>query len=231
MAEKLLDRDGCEFWSGDAREVTPLIGGRAALGLYDPPYGIDWHASGHGDIAFDKNPWTASRYFVPLMCSVLADDAVFAAFSSERVASVWERQMQRCGLDVRPRVVWDKGSAWHAQRGSTPEVLLLGVKGTHKVSLDNIVLRYAVPRDKETKENSPTPKPLPMCDMLVQRLSKPGDLVVDLCAGAGPIGRAAVARHRAYVGVEFVHERAEYAVKRLNETIERRDQYESDSRS
>lgn len=228
MAEQLLDLPGCEFWSGDAAEVAPNIGPRAALGLFDPPYGIDWHAAGHGDIAFDKNPWTASRYFVPLMTSVLADDAVFAAFSSQRVASVWERQMRRSGLKVRPMVVWDKGSAWHDQRGATPEVLLIGVRGNPGVDLNDLVLRYPVSRDKETKENSPTPKPLEMCDYLIRRLSQPGDLIVDLCAGAGPIGRAAVARKREYIGVEYEDDRARYSAKRLEQQLDRRLSYERD---
>ena len=183
MAERLYAEDGSEFWSGDAREVAPLIGPRASLGLFDPPYGIDWHAAGHNGIEFDRNPWLAARTFVPPMVSVLADDAVFGAFSSERVASIWVRQMQRCGLVVQETRAWDKMSAWHRHRGSTPEVLLIGFKGNPQVTLDGLVLRFPVPRDRETKENSPTPKPDPMCDLLVQRLSKRGDLVVDLCAG------------------------------------------------
>ncbi len=229
MAEKLWEHGGSQFWSGDARDVVPQMSGKAALGLFDPPYGIDWHAAGHDGIEFDKNPWLAARTFVPLMTSALADDAVFAAFSSQRVESIWTRQMGRCGLAVQPTLVWDKGSAWHRQRGSTPEVLLVGFKGHPAVTLEDLVLQCAVPRDKETKENSPTPKPDRLCDLLIRKLSKPGDFVVDLCAGAGPIGRAALSRDRRYLGVEYEDPRAKYAVERLKLTVARRDAYRSDT--
>ena len=58
-------------------------------------------------------------------------------------------------------------------------------------------------------------KPLSLMRALVRDYSRPGDTVLDPCAGGGATGVAAVERGRRFIGVEMKEEHCEIAAKRL----------------
>ena len=54
----------------------------------------------------------------------------------------------------------------------------------------------------EEKPVHPTQKPLSLCEFLVRSYSKPGDLILDMCAGSGTTAVACLRSGRRFVGFE-----------------------------
>lgn len=219
---------GVDMHAGSSVEMMPGLhrrGFRAKLVFSDVPYGINWQAAGHDLIDFDNNPWLASRAFVPPAVRLMTEDAVLVYFSRIDVAPIWERQMCLAGLTVQPRLPWDKLSPWHDKMNIQSEVVLVGFRGNPTTYIDDgaQVLRYHRPLTKESRANSPTPKPVNMLEYIIRKFTLPGDVVFDPCAGEAPIGVAAIATGRRYLGVEIVPERYEAAVARLQREVKYRE--------
>ena len=68
---------------------------------------------------------------------------------------------------------------------------------THRCALSVIETQT-----KAIKGQHPTEKPVELYKWLIERYSKEGDTVMDVCFGSGNSGRASATLKRAYVGIE-----------------------------
>jgi site-specific DNA-methyltransferase (adenine-specific) len=68
---------------------------------------------------------------------------------------------------------------------------------------------------KERRAHSPNQVPLPVMDRIVRTTSRPGDTVLDLFAGTGSLGEAAVRAGRNYVGYDVSPTCCQEIAKRL----------------
>lgn len=76
------------------------------------------------------------------------------------------------------------------------------------------VLRFVV-RSKDEQIDHPSPKPLAAMKLLIQKYTKPDDLILDPFMGSGTTGVAALQLGRRFVGIELDSNYFQVAVKRI----------------
>lgn len=76
-------------------------------------------------------------------------------------------------------------------------------------------------RDTERGQGTlhPSQKPVSLMRWIVDRWTKPGDLVLDPYMGSGPIAQACYELGRRYIGVECVEDYCRVAVQRLGQQV------------
>ena len=82
--------------------------------------------------------------------------------------------------------------------------------------LSNDVIRAPNYPDKGT-EGHPTPKPLKVIKLLIERLTKPGDTIIDPFMGSGTTGVACMMEGRRFIGIEICKEYYDISEKRIYE--------------
>lgn len=128
-------------------------------------------------------------------------------------------------LDFKQMVVWDKGPmgmGWHYRRSY--ETVLVATKPGGPCKwydtsnrIENIIrpgsmgVRKIIPR----AHDHPTPKPPELAAWFIHLHTQPGDIVLDMFAGHGWVGEAAVRMGRRYLGVELDAGFAERARERV----------------
>jgi len=119
-------------------------------------------------------------------------------------------------------VVWSKAqdNRWlmaSANYRSTGEVAWTNM--TDKVLVYNCFWAGSPLYRKSERGSSlhPTQKPVELMRWLVEKFTKPGDLVLDPYMGSGPIARACADLGRRYVGIEMVEDYCAIAVSRLSQ--------------
>jgi DNA modification methylase len=65
----------------------------------------------------------------------------------------------------------------------------------------------------------PTQKPVALMRWIVDRTTKPGDLVLDPYMGSGPVARACMDLGRRYIGIEIEERYCEAAARRLGQGV------------
>ena len=90
--------------------------------------------------------------------------------------------------------------------------LFVGAHTKYKI-IPKTVLRF----DRERGTIHPTQKPVPLLEYLIRSYSRPGDLVLDPCAGSGSAAIAAMNTSRKFVGFEKDRGIFDMAVKRIAE--------------
>jgi DNA modification methylase len=88
------------------------------------------------------------------------------------------------------------------------------------------VLQFGVVNAEDPAKFHPTQKPVDLCQYLVRTFSNADDLVLDLCAGSGTTGVAALTENRRFVGFECVAEYHDKALSRLQTCL---DTYQLDT--
>jgi site-specific DNA-methyltransferase (adenine-specific) len=82
------------------------------------------------------------------------------------------------------------------------------------------VWRFSTPTSEEKRYGKhPTQKPLALIARCLRATSSPGELVLDLFAGSGSTGVAALQLGRRFLGVERERDYATVAAKRLNDAV------------
>ena len=70
------------------------------------------------------------------------------------------------------------------------------------------------------RSGHPTQKPVALEEYLIRTYTRPGDIVLDNCMGAGTTGVACVHTGRQFIGIEMDREYFLTATKRINEALE-----------
>lgn len=134
--------------------------------------------------------------------------------------SLWMDQV----LSFKQMIIWDKhglGIGWHYRRNY--EVVLVATKpGAACLWYDetdripNVIgARQGIRKIIPSEDQHPCEKPVGLAEFFIKLHTKPGDLVIDPCAGAGWVGVACKSLARNYIGVEIDPHWAEQAAKKL----------------
>lgn len=214
MLAAFWERDGSQLFHGDCLELLPHLP-VADLYLLDLPYGIAL-----SDLHFGKSPSERrveivndhDQEFGEELLSVLAGPVIAFASPMKPWPGKW-----------RQHLVWDKGPCVGAggdyQREWKRSWELIQVRDTPPLSgqRDEGVLRFHVSaRDCQLH---PCQKPVKLLRYLIEKATKPGDLVIDLTCGSGSTIRAAVDVGRRGIGVESRLEFVEIAAERMRQQM------------
>jgi DNA modification methylase len=187
---------------GDAIKVLPTLAERVAAVVTDPPYGIAYQNKRH-----DIRP----RLFAPVIQGDLNADVgqqvVDECFRREWPVCVFAHHRSPWGGAWRQFLVWDKGPAvgGGGDRATcwkfTWELIQVGGFGRLSGPRDPSVLRYYV--GQTGSADHPNQKPVALLEYLIEKLTKPGDTILDPFMGSGSTGVACVQTGRNFIGIEI----------------------------
>ena len=198
------DRDGITIWHARCEDILPSIDPATVdLLLTDPPYGIDYQPGRGKRLALE---WDAVEGD-----SVPFDPRHLLAF---RRAVLWGANNYTDHLPRGGWLWWDK-RILNGTKGSNSDGelawtnLITGVRGFRHLWVGGY-------RASEYGFHvHPTQKPAALMRWIVDRWTKPGDLVLDPYMGSGPVAQACHELGRRYVGIELVEDYCRVAVSRL----------------
>ncbi len=204
------------IWQGDCRELLERLPAWCVI-VTDPPYGINYE-NRRGDIRPN------------LIADKIVGDADMASGQSV-VTSCIRRGFPVCAFahhrnpwagEWRQFPVWDKGNAvggggdretcwkftWELIQISKQFGNLNGIR-------DGAVLRFPV--TQASFGHHPTQKPVRLLSYLIEKLTSPGDLIVDPFAGSGSTLVACLKAGRPCIGIEIDPTYAAIARRRIAE--------------
>lgn len=230
---RVLKTDRVELWHGKAEEVLPLLGNEACdLLVVDPPYGVEFESGMRsetfGGIAGDgKDKSSRDAVFEVLSSSlrVLKRNRHLYVFGPEVLAAgnakvsapaelIWEKTVGPSMGDLTK--VW--GTSHEKVSFYTNMFRHGGTRGADKLPVRmrrGTVSHYVRPSGKSVRH--PSEKPVPLLQEFIESSSKVGETVLDLYAGVGSTGVAAVLAGRRTVLVELDSRYIEIARERLVE--------------
>lgn len=208
----IYDRDGITIYNADCRDVLPTIDpASVALLLTDPPYGMsldtDYASRSGGKRADLRKSYPPvhgdDRPFDPAPLLRFSRLVLFGAnFYADKLPAsgswlVWNRCSHSNAADAE--------LAW-TNLGGTVRMFTHAWDGFARSSENSLHLH-------------PTQKPVALMRWILERWTKPGDLILDPYMGSGPIAAAAYQLGRRYIGVELVPEYCQAAINRLAQPV------------
>ena len=206
------DRDGIVIYHGDCRDVLPSIDPASVdLLLTDPPYGInlDTDYSKLRDagyvgpkygrrVAGDEEPFSPDHLLAYPRLFLFGANHYHRRLPDGGRWFVWDK-VTRNDVTVRQA---DGELAWHNAGGKNCVIHRHMWSGAFRESERGFSVH-------------PTQKPVALMRWIVQRWTKPGDLVLDPYMGSGPVAQACHELGRRYIGIELVEDYCKVAVGRL----------------
>lgn len=201
----IYDRDGITIYNARCEDILPSID-PASVGLLltDPPYGMNLDP--------DFTRWNGGGRKWP---KVEGDDRPFdptPLLVYPRVV-LWGANWYSDKLPKGQWIVWHKPDlaafmadaemAWHNLGGKSVSVY---------------VMPWASRRPDEPRLH-PTQKPVSLMRWILEKWTRPGDLILDPYMGSGPVAAAAYQLGRRYIGIEIVPEYCEIAINRLAQPV------------
>jgi hypothetical protein len=206
------------FVQGDVNEVDFACIADASLVVADPPWTYEGGLYGRADVAeIEKHYANMSMGDI-----VRALNRVHAAFPEERTKergvrlAMWatfpllERWFHE-SHDLKWRYV--SGGAWVKDGGGVghhwlgaAELVLLYTKGVHLTNHFGALRNGHASQRRQHSE-----KPTDWMAQWIERWTEPGDLVVDIFSGLGPLARACHRTKRRYIGFDSDASRIEKA--------------------
>ena len=174
--------------------------------LTDPPYGI---AVDTDYAQMEYSGGGRGKVYVP----VAGDDEPFdpACLLRFRRSVIWGANNFSEKLPAGRWIAWDKVNphpfqaaaelAWHNCGGRSVDIFRESINVTK--ARDGAV--------------HPTQKPTSLMRWIVDKHTKPGDLVLDPYMGSGPVAQACHELGRRYIGIELVEDYCRIAVSRLSQ--------------
>lgn len=216
---------GIQIFNGDFRDY-PWPQEEFDMVLTDPPYGTQWESSTGGKrttIANDgEDNMSMVRSAIFHSAFSLKDGAVALLFSTgsrPRILAKWLLAMEDVLHSVE-LLIWEKpGFGMGARHRRMYETILIGAAGGESMKWfgghdkGNVIHH---PRVLPKKDGGhPSPKPVPLVEMLMSWHTRPGELVMDPFMGEGSTLVAAARSGRRAIGIEIEERWCERAVKRL----------------
>lgn len=208
-----FEAEGVMLYHGDARYILPALDLDAAIVLTDPPYNCGVN---YGELTNDRRSWPEWCAWWDACLSIFQQSArdVFAFMSQ----TAW-KQYQRLGThEIDWTLVWSKPlSLAVTALPFMPHWEPIGYWGTTQRKRDAAFWGSDVYTCNVTPNvhGHKTEKPLPLMREMVQRLTLPGDLIVDPFAGSGTTLIASQLEGRWAVGVEIEERHCEIIARRL----------------
>lgn len=196
---------------GDCRDILPTLeAGSVDLVLTDPPYGMNFvNRIQRGPNGTGKRGATRHR-----KAFVVNDDEPFdpAPLLHFPKVILWGFQHFNDRLPPGSVLVWLK--RYDDGFGSfLSDADLAWMKGGC-----GVYCKRDLSLQGEDRVH-PTQKPVPLMRWILERWSKPGDLILDPYMGSGPVARACLDLGRRYIGIELEERYCEIAVKRLQQSV------------
>jgi len=202
----VYDVDGIQIWHADCHDILPTIDpDDVDLLLTDPPYGIGYRSRITGTTVVNDDELFDPRPLLAYDKCVVWGANYFAHLLPPSGWIVWSKAQ-----DNR----WVHASGNHR---STGEIAWTNV--TTKVLVYNCFWAGS-PLYRNSERGSylhPTQKPVELMTWIINKWTKPGDLILDPYMGSGPIARACADLGRRYIGVEIVEEYVDAAINRLGQ--------------
>lgn len=210
---------------GSSFEVD-LPRGHFQVIVTDPPYGIDADKKDTFDL--DSHEYDDSHdafreiatWLPHYTFDVAAEQAHIYVFCDIRRFAELFVEFELSGWEVWPRpLIWDKGntgSYGNIEYGprSCYEAILYAIKGKRKATAG---YRDVINITQKTNNLHPAGKPVELYAELIKRSALPGDHILDLFAGSGPIFPAAESQKVFATGIELNPKYHAMCVARLEE--------------
>lgn len=201
---------GITIYHGDYREIVPQLGHGFDLVVTDPPYGVGMKYESQTDTLADALALT-------LTMLDLTDTERRAPVVITTVGTfATEVELYRT-RPPRWRLCWRKGiTSRPSPVGFTDwEPVFVYGFDVHRHAHDC----FTVTPERMGAYGHPCPKPVGFFGWLIQRFSKPRDLILDPFVGSGTSLVAAKCLHRYAVGIEREEMYCEIAAKRLQQEV------------
>ena len=171
------------------------------LVLTDPPYGIERFK--HGSLRFDKK----QEYPNGLKWdNKPTRETLLDIIKIGKHSIIWG--MNNLLLPTTEYfVVWNKKQT--VDNFASAEIAWTNIKMPAKV------FEYSIHLHNQTEKNHPTQKPLTLGTWILERYSKPNDLILDCYCGSGTFCVAAKMLGRRYIGIDISPEYCKIAEERL----------------
>lgn len=132
--------------------------------------------------------------------------------------------LREIGFLHRQTLIWDKGTSGEIANSDTAPstheyILQLGkwdLGGRPYLNCEPMrssVLRFA----PTSNPIHPCPFPVPLAQLLIEKSSQPGQIILDPFLGSGSTAEASILAHRQFVGIELNPQYAEIARRRLQQ--------------
>ena len=194
--------------NGDSREVLPTLE-RAALILTDPPYGVNLEYDTWQDT--EANWYELMDAMLPLM-RVQAQMVICVSCQIKRLEWVYRNHAPDW------LIAWHKGSPGHVSYVGFNDWEPLLVYGKPQgLAMHDYM---SIPNTERMGGNGhPCPNPEKWATWLIERATKPGDLVIDPYMGSGTTLRAAKDLNRRAIGIDLSAKYCEIAKQRMSQSV------------
>lgn len=210
MLKPYYDQDGITIYHGDCADVLPLVEpSTVALLLTDPPYGINYDPQSakfgeslpHDRVIGDARPFDPDPLLIYPRVILWGANCYADKLPPHPGWLVWDKVIQN-GLDLR---IAEVEFAW-SNFITRSQVFRHMWSGAYRATERSLFVH-------------PTQKPVALMRWILDKWSKPGDLVFDPYMGSGPIAQACHEMGRRYIGVEIVEDYCKIAVGRLAQGV------------
>jgi 16S rRNA G966 N2-methylase RsmD len=213
---RLPQMNGVTLYQGDCLEVLKTLeSGSVDAVVTDPPYGISLRSHGQLFGSASEIIGDSSVYLAETIYGICADRNLPVAmfFSPYRwFVNGW-----------RNVLVWNKGV--HVGAGGDQktcwkrDVEMVGIAFNRPLNgnRESSVLNFNAISPNFVGLKHPAEKPLPLMRYLVEKMTQPGDTILDPFMGSGTTGVACVQTGRKFIGIEIDEDYYAIAQKRLNE--------------
>lgn len=225
----LFSGDGWRVQLGDSLELLADMKSESVDAVItDPPYMVG--AVSIGDANSKAGSWVdlmnASFWYREWMGEcwrVLKPGGYMVVFLNWRSSPMLLKACADKKIPATSLAVWDKewiGPAGPAQLRGCYEMILFSGKPPAKIEnrSRSDVFRHKWMAGNMGQSGHPAQKPVPLLRELVELVTKPGDLVLDIFCGSATTGIAALQSGRRFEGIEGNPEYFELSGKRLSET-------------
>lgn len=208
LVRPFFEDDAVTIINGDCREVLPTLE-RAALILTDPPYGVNLEYDTYSDT--EANWYELMGTMLPLM-RAQAEMVICVSCQIKRLGWVYQNHAPDW------LIAWHKGSPGHVSYIGFNDWEPLLVYGKPKgLAMHDYM---SVPNTERMGGNGhPCPKPEKWATWLIERATKPGDLVIDPFMGSGTTLRAAKDLNRRAIGIDLSPKYCEIAKRRMSQGV------------
>ena len=207
---------------GDCIELLKDIQSNSVdLILTDPPYGIDFQSNyRRSKFSKIKNDNCVNPAFLDECKRILKDTGAIYCFTRWDVYPEWVEQF-KTRFNVKNCIVWFKrgGGLGDLKKGYiyNHEFIIYCAMKNHELNgkRRNDVFEFS--KDAPATYVHPTQKPVSLLREIIERSSKPGDVVLDCFMGSGSTGIACANTGRRFIGIELDKQYYEIAQKRIEE--------------
>lgn len=202
------DDGQCVIYHGDCREILNEGWKFVDLVLTDPPYGIDYTSGSGRKIHGDDEPFDPRPLLKYGRCVIWGADNFAHLLPASRGWIVWAKIQEQSMIDGRSRMASAPVELAWSNVASNPELFNHYWAGGLPYRASERNLQY-----------HPAQKPVALMVWILNRWTKPGDLILDPYMGSGPVLRAAKDCGRRAVGIEIEERYCEIAANRLRQEV------------